>query len=105
MSATAPEAREADRDTLAAHVARAWTDTGLTQSQFGLELMRLASGYAEAPELEAEAAAGAEYVAVRSRDLDAVLGYMVEELANGRYADPKLRVAVDRLRWALDPEP
>lgn len=48
----------ADVDTLAAHVARAWSGSSLPQTQFGAALRQLAAGYANAPEAEAESAPG-----------------------------------------------
>lgn len=42
-----------DIERLEALVAQAWSETSLTQTQFGRHLTELAFGYAEAPELEA----------------------------------------------------
>lgn len=41
---------------LAAEVARAWRASDLPQTQFAMQLLALATGYAEAPEQEVAAA-------------------------------------------------
>lgn len=97
-----PERIRSDGDRVAAHVARAWTETSLSQSQFGLELARLASGYATAPEMERAATASGDYAAVPTADLRLLLSYAEAEVANGRYGcAPRLRDAVARLRRAV----